>query len=80
MSPKQPRKLTYISMFSGIEAASVAWEPLGFEPLAFAEVDPFPSAVLKKHFPHVPNLGDITKVDWSEYHEKADMCDVKLLG
>ncbi len=60
-------------MFSGIEAASVAWEPLGFEPVAFAEVDPFPSAVLKKHYPHVPNLGDITSVDWSEYHGKVDI-------
>ena len=60
-------------MFSGIEAASVAWEPLGFEPLAFAEVDPFPSAVLKKRYPHVPNLGDITSVDWREYHGKADI-------
>ena len=60
-------------MFSGIEAASVAWEPLGFEPVAFAEVDPFPSAVLKKHYPHVPNLGDITNVNWSEYHGKVDI-------
>lgn len=73
MTSEQPRKLTYISMFSGIEAASVAWEPLHFEPLAFAEVDPFPSAILKKHYPHVPNLGDITTVDWSEYHGKVDI-------
>ena len=65
--------LSYISIFSGIEAASVAWEPLGFRPLAFAEVDPFPSAVLKARFPHVPNLGDVTKVDWSEFHGKADI-------
>ena len=60
-------------MFSGIEAASVAWEPLGFEPVAFAEVDPFPSAVLKKHYPHVPNLGDITNINWREYHGKVDI-------
>ena len=73
MSTASSRKLTYISMFSGIEAASVAWEPLGFEPVAFAEVDPFPSAVLKKHYPHVPNLGDITKVDWSKYHGQIDI-------
>ena len=73
MPSKQPRKLTYISMFSGIEAASVAWEPIGFEPVAFAEVDPFPSAVLKKHYPHIPNLGDITNVNWSEYHGKVDI-------
>ena len=73
MSSLPSKKLTYISMFSGIEAASVAWEPLGFEPVAFAEVDSFPSAVLKKHYPHVPNLGDITNVNWSEYHGKVDI-------
>ena len=60
-------------MFSGIEAATVAWEPLGFEAAAFAEVDPFPSAVLKERYPHVPNLGDITKIDWSGYHGKIDI-------
>lgn len=76
MNPQHhPRntKLRYISIFSGIEAASVAWEPLGFRPLAFAEVDPFPSAVLKARYPHVPNLGDVTKVDWSEFHGKTDI-------
>lgn len=54
----------YLSLFSGIEAASVAWSPLGWLPLAFAEVDAFPSAVLKARFPSVPNLGDVTKVNW----------------
>lgn len=73
MSLPSSKKLTYISIFSGIEAASVAWEPLGFKPVAFAEVDPFPSAVLKKHYPHVPNLGDITTVNWSDYHGKVDI-------
>ena len=38
--------LRYVSVFSGIEAASVAWSPLGWEPLAFSEIEPFPSAVL----------------------------------
>jgi len=57
----------YISLFSGIEAASVAWHPLGWEPVAFAEIEPFPSAVLAHHYPDVPNLGDITTVDWSAY-------------
>lgn len=58
--------MRYISVFSGIEAASVAWGPLGWEPVAFSEIDPFPSAVLAERFPGVPNLGDITQVDWSE--------------
>ena len=59
--------MRYISVFRGVEAASVAWEPLGWEPVAFCEVDEFPSAVLAYRFPNVPNLGDITKVDWSEF-------------
>lgn len=53
--------MRYISIFSGIEAASVAWEPLGWEPVAFSEIDEFPSAVLRSRYPDVPNLGDITK-------------------
>ena len=39
-------KMKYISVFSGIEAASVAWETLGLEPVAFSEIDPFASSVL----------------------------------
>ena len=65
--------MRYISLFSGIEAASVAWEPLGFEPVAFAEVEPFPSAVLAARWPDVPNLGDVTKVDWKEWNGAADV-------
>jgi DNA (cytosine-5)-methyltransferase 1 len=65
--------MKYVSMFSGIEAASVAWEPLGWEPLAFAEIEPFPSAVLAHHYPGVPNMGDITAADWSQFRGKADL-------
>lgn len=50
------------SVCSGIEAASVAWHPLGWRAAWFAEVDPFPSAVLAHHYPDVPNLGDMTTV------------------
>lgn len=56
----------YVSIFSGIEAATLAWEPLGWEPLAFSEIEPFPCAVLAERWPDVPNLGDITKIDWKE--------------
>lgn len=38
--------MNYVSIFSGIEAASVAWEPLGWEPLAFSEIEPFVAAVV----------------------------------
>lgn len=65
--------MKYISIFSGIEAATVAWQPLGWEPLAFSEIDPFPSAVLQHHYPDIPNLGDITKIDWSPYVGAADI-------
>ena len=65
--------MRYISVFSGIEAASVAWQPLGWEPVCFSEIEPFPSAVLAERFPEVPNLGDITKVDWSTYAGTVDI-------
>jgi DNA (cytosine-5)-methyltransferase 1 len=55
----------YLSLCSGIEAASCAWKPLGWEAVAFSEIEPFPSAVLAHHYPDVPNLGDMTK--WREW-------------
>lgn len=54
--------MRYGSVCSGIEAASVAWEPLGWEPAWFAEVEAFPSAVLAHHWPEVENLGDMTTI------------------
>jgi DNA (cytosine-5)-methyltransferase 1 len=51
---------TFGSVCSGIEAASVAWHPLGWRAAWLAEIEPFPSAVLKHHYPEVPNLGDMT--------------------
>lgn len=56
----------YVSIFSGVEAATLAWEPLGWEPVAFSEIEPFPCAVLAERWPDIPNLGDITKIDWKE--------------
>jgi DNA (cytosine-5)-methyltransferase 1 len=53
----------YLSVCSGIEAASVAWHPLGWQPVAFSEIEPFPSAVLAHHYPTVPNLGDMTRFE-----------------
>ena len=54
--------MRFLSLFSGIEAASVAWTPLGWEPAAFSEIEPFPCSVLRHHYPHVPNLGDLTRI------------------
>jgi len=59
--------MKYLSVCSGIEAATVAWHELGWEPIAFAEVDKFPSRVLAHHYPDVPNLGDMTKFkEWPD--------------
>ena len=54
--------MRYLSLFSGIEACSVAWKPLGWECVGVAEIEPFPRRVLAHHYPNVPNLGDVTKV------------------
>lgn len=63
--------MKYLSLFSGIEAATLAWHPLGWKAVAFAQYDPdndyskgpdFPSAVLSHHWPSIPNLGDVTKI------------------
>lgn len=54
--------MRYGSVCSGIEAASVAWESLGWKPAWFAEIEAFPSAVLAYHWPEVANLGDMTKI------------------
>lgn len=66
--------MRYLSLCSGIEAASVAWAPLGWTPVAFAEIEAFPSAVLKHHHPDVPNLGDITR-----FQEWPDLGTVDLV-
>ncbi len=61
--------LRYLSVCSGIEAASVAWAPLGFQPVAFSEIEAFPSAVLAHRHPGVPNWGDMTKFkEWPDAH------------
>ncbi|KAA0888802.1 DNA cytosine methyltransferase [Oryzomonas rubra] len=53
---------SYLSLCSGIEAATVAWDTLGWVPVGFSEVSPFPCAVLAHHYPDVPNFGDMTKI------------------
>ena len=59
--------MRYLSVCSGIEAATQAWHPLGWTPVAFSEIEAFPSAVLAHHYPHVPNWGDMTKFrEWPD--------------
>ena len=72
--------MRYVSLFSGIEGASVAWEGLGWEPMAFSEIEPFPCAVLAARFPEVPNLGDVTEVDWLEFKRERGVPDLVVGG
>jgi DNA (cytosine-5)-methyltransferase 1 len=65
------RNTCYLSLFSGIEAATTAWDPLGWECVAVSEIEPFPCAVLAHHYPDVPNLGDVTTITEE---------DIRLLG
>lgn len=60
--PSRQAPLLYGSVCSGIEAVSLAWQPLGLQAAWFAEIDPFPCAVLAHHHPSVPNLGDMTAI------------------
>jgi DNA (cytosine-5)-methyltransferase 1 len=53
--------LNYLSVCSGIEAATVAWHDLGWKPVGFSEIEKFPSQVLAHHYPTVTNFGDMTK-------------------
>lgn len=55
--------MKYMSVCSGVEAASLAWRGLGWKPVALSEIEPFPCAVLAERFPGVPNLGDMTKIE-----------------
>jgi len=68
----------YLSVCSGIEAASVAWESLGWTPVAFAEIEKFPSKVLAHHYPGVANLGDMTK--FREWDIERNAVDVLVGG
>lgn len=65
--------MRYASVCSGVEAASLAWMPLGWEAVWFSEIEPFPCAVLKERFPDVPNIGDMTKIEGEKYHGTVDL-------
>jgi len=58
--------MNYLSVCSGIEAATVAWHDLGFNPVGFSEIEKFPSQLLQHHYPHVTNYGDMTNYkEWN---------------
>lgn len=72
--------MRYISLFSGVEAATLAWRPLGWEPVALSEIDPFACAVLEHRLPGVENLGDVRGIDWREEMEAHGRVDVVVGG
>lgn len=64
--------MRYGSVSTGLSAASVAWRPMGWEPVWFSEINPFCNKVLKYHYPEVPNLGDMCRLDEQPYyHEQS---------
>ena len=65
--------IRYGSVCSGIEAATVAWEPLGWKCQFVSEIEPYCCALLKHYYPDVPNLGNMTKTDWSQWVGKLDV-------
>jgi DNA (cytosine-5)-methyltransferase 1 len=71
--------MRYGSVCSGIEAASVAWESLGWKAAWLSEIEAFPSAVLAHHYPNVPNFGDMTKFkEWK--NDDSTAIDVLVGG
>ena len=71
-------ELTFGSVCSGVEAASTAWEPIGFKPVFFSEIEEFPSAVLQHHWPDVPNHGNME--EYNEWGYTRGSIDVLVGG
>jgi DNA (cytosine-5)-methyltransferase 1 len=65
--------MKYLSVCSGVEAATVAWHDLGWTPVAFSEIEKFPSEVLAHHYPNVPNVGDMTKYKEWKLNDSIDL-------
>lgn len=72
--------MIYGSICSGIEAATVAWEPLGWKAAWFSEIEAFPSAVLAERWPEVVNLGDMTKIAAAVRDGEVQAPDVMVGG
>lgn len=70
--------MRYLSVCSGIEAATVAWKGLGWEAVGFSEIERFPSSVLAHHYPDVKNYGDMTK--YKEWDIDGDSVDLLVGG
>ena len=71
--------MKFLSLFSGIEAATVAWHPLGWEAVAYAEIDKHPSQVLAHHYPDTRNFGDVANLNVFEL-DKLGQIDLIIFG
>lgn len=71
--------MRFLSLFSGIEACSVAWKDLGWECVGFSEIEPFPCSLLAHHYPNVPNLGDVTKITEQQIKDLGEI-DLVVFG
>jgi len=65
--------MKYGSVCSGIDAATLAWKPLGWDAEFYSEIEPFPASVLAARWPQTPNLGDFTKINGKTYRGKIDL-------
>ena len=72
-------EMRYLSLFSGIEAASMGWKPLGWECVAVAEIEPAPCGILNRHYPDVKNLGDVTTISATDIKELGSI-DIVVFG
>lgn len=73
------KELTYATVCSGIECMSAAVADLPMKPVFFSEIEPFPSAVLKSHFPDVPNLGDMSKIEVKQEGKEITNGSVRIV-
>ena len=71
--------MRYLSLFSGIEAATAAWSCLDWECAAVSEIDPFCCALLAHRYPHIPNLGDVTRLTRSQIEDLGPI-DIVVFG
>jgi DNA (cytosine-5)-methyltransferase 1 len=65
--------MKYLSVCSGVEAATVAWHDLGWTPVAFSDIEKFTNEVLAHHYPNVPNMGDMTKYKEWKLNDSIDL-------
>lgn len=72
--------MRYGSLCSGVDAATVAWQQLGWKPAWFSEIDAFPSAVLSHHYPTVQNVGNMLNVPQMIYDGTIEAPDIVCGG